>query len=46
MPLSICYQEKPRRGGLILGYGGTDQQQIREGPRKLASVLRLIVGSQ
>jgi len=42
--LSICYQEKPRRGGLILGYGGTDQQQIREGTRKLASVLRRIVG--
>lgn len=39
MPLSICYQEKPRRGGLILGYGGTDRQQIRETTRKLASVL-------
>jgi GntR family transcriptional regulator/MocR family aminotransferase len=46
MPLSICYQEKPRRGGLILGYGGTDLQQIREGTRKLASVLRPIGGSQ
>ena len=46
MPLSICYHEKPRRGGLILGYGGTDQQQIREGTRKLASVLRPIGGSR
>jgi GntR family transcriptional regulator / MocR family aminotransferase len=38
-PLSICYQRKPRRGGLILGYGGSDQQQIREGVGTLASVL-------
>jgi GntR family transcriptional regulator/MocR family aminotransferase len=40
MPLSVCFQEKPRRGGLILGYGGTDRQQIREGVRKLAHVLK------
>jgi GntR family transcriptional regulator / MocR family aminotransferase len=46
MPLSICYQKKPRRGGLILGYGGTDRQQIREGIRKLASVLKQISRSK
>ena len=36
MPLSICYQAKPRRGGLILGNGGSDQAQIREGVQRLA----------
>jgi len=36
MPLSICYQNPPRRGGLILGYGGTTHDQIREGARSLA----------
>ncbi len=40
MPFSVCYQDKPRRGGLVLGYGGADRQQIREGIRKLAHVLR------
>jgi GntR family transcriptional regulator / MocR family aminotransferase len=36
MPLSSCYREPPVRGGLILGYGGTDASQIHEGMRKLA----------
>lgn len=35
MPLSSCYLKPPVRGGLILGYGGTDAQQIRQGMRKL-----------
>jgi GntR family transcriptional regulator/MocR family aminotransferase len=34
-PLSSCYTKQPARGGLILGYGGTDQRQIEEGLRKL-----------
>jgi GntR family transcriptional regulator / MocR family aminotransferase len=35
MPLSSCYAKPPVRGGLILGYGGTDAPQIHEGMRKL-----------
>jgi len=36
MPLSSCYASAPLRGGLILGYGGTDARQIHDGMRKLA----------
>ncbi len=39
MPLSFCYSKPPARGGLILGFGGVDQRQIREGVRKLAACL-------
>jgi GntR family transcriptional regulator/MocR family aminotransferase len=35
MPLSSCYSKPPARGGLILGYGGTNAHQIRDGIRKL-----------
>jgi GntR family transcriptional regulator / MocR family aminotransferase len=35
MPLSSCYLKPPARGGLILGYGGTDARQIHDGVRKL-----------
>jgi GntR family transcriptional regulator / MocR family aminotransferase len=35
MPLSSCYSKTPRRGGLLLGYGGTDAPQINDGVRKL-----------
>jgi GntR family transcriptional regulator/MocR family aminotransferase len=35
MPLSICYSKPPTRGGLILGYGGSNAHQIRDGVRKL-----------
>jgi GntR family transcriptional regulator/MocR family aminotransferase len=40
MPLSACYLKSPARGGLILGYGGTDARQIHEGIGKL----RLSIG--
>jgi GntR family transcriptional regulator / MocR family aminotransferase len=36
MPLSSCYLKSKGRPGLVLGYGGTDAQQIRDGMRKLA----------
>jgi GntR family transcriptional regulator/MocR family aminotransferase len=36
MPLSSCYAKTPERGGLILGYGGTDAWQIHDGIRRLA----------
>jgi GntR family transcriptional regulator / MocR family aminotransferase len=35
MPLSACYLNPPARGGLILGYGGANEHQIRDGVRKL-----------
>src|SRR6202453_1985688 len=31
MPLSACYLKPPVRGGVILGYGGTDERPIRDG---------------
>ena len=34
-PLSRCYLNPPARGGLILGYGGANADEIREGIRKL-----------
>ncbi|MGA3211952.1 MAG: PLP-dependent aminotransferase family protein, partial [Terriglobales bacterium] len=30
MPLSVCYAKPSKRGGLILGYGGTDACQIND----------------
>ena len=36
MPLSSCYAKAPRRGGLVLGYGGTDASQIQNAVRRLA----------
>jgi GntR family transcriptional regulator/MocR family aminotransferase len=35
IPLSSCYVKRPKRGGLILGYGGTNDHQIQEGIAKL-----------
>jgi GntR family transcriptional regulator/MocR family aminotransferase len=39
-PLSTCYQRKPQRGGLVLGYGSVDQKQIRDGVKRLAAIIR------
>jgi GntR family transcriptional regulator/MocR family aminotransferase len=39
VPLSSCYAKAPKRGGLILGYGGTAPAQIREAARTLAACL-------
>jgi GntR family transcriptional regulator / MocR family aminotransferase len=39
-PLSICYLKRPKRGGLILGYGGATREQIRESVGVLRSLLR------
>ncbi len=36
MPLSSCYAKPPLRGGLVLGYGGTDASQIQNAVRRLA----------
>jgi GntR family transcriptional regulator/MocR family aminotransferase len=35
IPLSTCYLKPPTRGGLILGYGGTNAHQIHDGISKL-----------
>jgi GntR family transcriptional regulator/MocR family aminotransferase len=34
-PLSVCYSTPPMRGGVILGYGGANLHQIRNGVNKL-----------
>lgn len=39
IPLSSCYVKPPLRGGLILGYGGADAQQIHDGIRKLKTAV-------
>jgi len=39
MPLSSCYSGKPSRQGFVLGFGGTDVPEIREGVGKLRGVL-------
>ena len=38
MPLSSCYARAPQRGGLILGYGGANAYQIRNGIRVLRRI--------
>ena len=40
MPLSICYLKRPLRGGLVLGYGGTNAHQIHDGVHKLKMCLQ------
>jgi GntR family transcriptional regulator / MocR family aminotransferase len=35
IPLSSCYLRPPTRGGLILGYGGTNVRQIEDGAAEL-----------
>src|SRR5579863_6990105 len=39
MPLSYCYMKPAARGGLILGYGGVDARQIRDGMSKLRTCI-------
>jgi GntR family transcriptional regulator/MocR family aminotransferase len=40
MPLSSCYVTPHARKGLILGYGGTNAQQINEAMRELKKVVQ------
>ena len=40
VPLSICYQEEPRKQGLILGYAGVSRKQIQDGMAKLTAILK------
>ncbi len=39
MPLSACYMSEVSRPGLVLGYGGASTPEIRDGVRRLRSVL-------
>jgi GntR family transcriptional regulator/MocR family aminotransferase len=38
--VATCYLAPPRRTGVLLGYGPLRERDIREGIRRLASVLR------
>ena len=38
--LSACCLERPRQGGLILGYGGVASDQIEESVRRLARIMQ------
>jgi GntR family transcriptional regulator/MocR family aminotransferase len=39
-PLSACYAAAPSRAGLILGFGGANEQVLSEGVRTLAGLVR------
>ena len=39
-PLSTYYMERPGRGGLLLGYTGVSEGEIRDGVRRLATALQ------
>jgi len=41
--LSSYSKQKPERPGLLLGYAGVNDQEIREGIKILASVLRKLI---
>lgn len=41
--LSACSEQKPERPGLLLGYAGVNEQEIREGVKHLARVLEAML---
>jgi len=40
IPLSSCYLKRLSRGGLVLGYGGANTNQIEDGVQILAKIIR------
>ena len=42
MPLSSCYTKTPKRGGLILGYGGINAHQIQSGIHTLKTIVESV----
>ena len=40
MPLSSCHLTPPKRGGLILGYGGVSSRQIGDAVHKLRTIVK------
>lgn len=41
--LSLCSEKKPERPGLLFGYAGVSEQEIREGVKRLAKVLETML---
>ena len=41
--LSACSEQKPERPGLLLGYAGVNEQEIREGVKHVARVVETMV---
>ncbi len=39
MPLSACYSGQPRRAGLVLGYGGVTEREIRDAVKRLRTLV-------
>jgi GntR family transcriptional regulator/MocR family aminotransferase len=44
IPLSTFYLKPPERGGLMLGYGGTNAAEIQDGINRLKACLRGVAG--
>lgn len=42
--LSACSEQKPRQPGLLLGYAGVNEQEIREGVKHLTRVVEAMLG--
>jgi hypothetical protein len=42
VPISRCSLEPLPRGGLLFGFASTGEQEIRQGVRRLAGVLRRV----
>lgn len=42
MPLSSCYLQRAPRKGLVLGYGATNERQIKQGVQVLKTILELV----
>jgi GntR family transcriptional regulator/MocR family aminotransferase len=40
IPLSTCYAGEPRRSGLLLGFGGSDERALAAATRTLGEILR------
>jgi GntR family transcriptional regulator/MocR family aminotransferase len=46
MPLSWCYEGRPLKQGLVLGYGGSTVPEIRAGVRRLSEVVASLRSSR
>ena len=46
VPLSAYLSQKPARGGLVLGFGGVDEQEIAIGVERIAVVAREMLANK
>jgi GntR family transcriptional regulator / MocR family aminotransferase len=46
LPLSTCYMGPSQRAGLVLGYGGANLRQIRDGVRRLKTSLSGVISTK